>query len=149
MVAIRPVEADDAAAWLAMRRELWPESSEAEHRDEIDQFLAGRSLEPAAVLLAEDVDARPLGFAELSVRHYAEGCRTQRVAYLEGWFVRPGTRQRGVGRNLVAAAEAWGRDQGCIEFASDADPDNTASIAAHRALGFDDVGLVRCFRKNL
>jgi RimJ/RimL family protein N-acetyltransferase len=53
------------------------------------------------------------------------------------------------GRALVAAAEAWGRREGCSEFASDADPNNEASIAAHRALGFADVGLIRCFRKTL
>ena len=72
-----------------------------------------------------------------------------RVAYLEGWFVLPETRVRGVGRALVLAAEEWGRSQGCREFASDADPHNDVSRAAHCALGFADMGLVRCFRKDL
>jgi aminoglycoside 6'-N-acetyltransferase I len=71
------------------------------------------------------------------------------VAYLEGWFVLPEIRKRGVGRALVVAAEEWGRSQGCREFASDADPKNDVSKAAHAALGFVDVGLVRCFRKDL
>jgi hypothetical protein len=30
-----------------------------------------------------------------------------------------------------------------------AQPDNEVSAAAHRALGFVEVGLVRCFRKDL
>jgi aminoglycoside 6'-N-acetyltransferase I len=71
------------------------------------------------------------------------------VAYLEGWFVVPAARGRGVGRALIAAAEEWGRAQGCCEFASDAHPDNEVSAAAHRALGFVEAGLVRCFRKDL
>jgi aminoglycoside 6'-N-acetyltransferase I len=71
------------------------------------------------------------------------------VAYLEGWFVVPEARRRGVGRALIAAAEQWGRSEGCREFASDAEPDNEISAAAHSALGFSDVGLVRCFRKDL
>ena len=50
---------------------------------------------------------------------------------------------------LAKAAENWDRSRGCREFASDADPDNEASVAAHRALGFEDAGLVRCFRKDL
>ncbi len=58
-------------------------------------------------------------------------------------------RGRGVGRALVAAAEEWGRGQGCTEFASDAQEDDEASAAAHRAVGFSEVGLVRCFRKDL
>lgn len=99
-------------------------------------------------LLAESVEG-VLGFTEISIRPYAEGCRTNRVAYLEGWFVVPQARNAGVGRALVAGAEDWARSQGCTEFASDADPGNDASTAAHRALGFADVGLVRCFRKDL
>src|SRR6266571_3216545 len=91
----------------------------------------------------------PVGLAELSIRPYAEGCQGDRVAYLEGWFVVPGARGRGVGRALIAAAEDWGRAQGCREFASDAEPDNDVSAAAHHAVGFVKVGLVRCFRKEL
>jgi hypothetical protein len=41
------------------------------------------------------------------------------------------------------------RSAGCTEFASDAEADNEVSAAAHRALGFEDVGLIRCFRKDL
>ena len=74
---------------------------------------------------------------------------TDRVGYLEGWFVAPDARRRGTGRALVRAAEQWARLQGCAEFASDAEADNEESALAHRALGFDDVGLVRCFRKDL
>jgi len=78
-----------------------------------------------------------------------EGCRTRRVAYLEGWFVVPDARPQGVGRALISAAEESGRAQGCTEFASDTRPDNTTSAAAHRALGFSETGLVLCFRKDL
>ena len=54
-----------------------------------------------------------------------------------------------MGRALVAAAEEWGRKQGCAELASDAEADNETSAAGHRALGFTDAGLIRCFYKTL
>jgi aminoglycoside 6'-N-acetyltransferase I len=54
-----------------------------------------------------------------------------------------------VGRALIAAAERWGRQEGCTEFASDAEPDNEVSRRAHSAVGFEEVGLVRCFRKQI
>lgn len=149
MSTVRPVAARDAGAWLAMRCALWPDGSEREHRHEIDRFLEGQAAEPLAVLVAEDERGRLVGFAELSIRPCAEGCRTNRVAYLEGWFVAPAARRRGVGRALVEAAEGWGCDQGCREFASDAAVDNAASAAAHRAVGFADAGVVLCFRKDL
>jgi uncharacterized protein (TIGR02246 family) len=57
------------------------------------------------VLLAEDA-AGILGFAEVSIRPYAEGCSTDRVGYLEGWFVRPEARRRGVGRQRSSCRPA-------------------------------------------
>jgi len=149
MITVRPAKPSDAAAWLQLRHALWPEGSEAEHREEIDRFFAGDPREPLAVLLAENGAGCPIGLAELSIRSQAEGCGSDRVAYLEGWFVVPKARGRGVGRALIAAAEEWGRSRGCREFASDSQADNEGSAAAHRALGFAEVGLVRCFRKDL
>ncbi len=149
MITVRGAKLSDTAAWLQLRCALWPDSSESEHRQEIAQFFAGEAQEPLAVLLADDGAGCPIGFAELSVRPYAEGCDTGHVAYLEGWFVVPQARRQGVGRALIAAGEEWGRAQGCRQFASDMQPDNKVSAIAHRALGFRDVGLVRCFRKDL
>ncbi len=149
MSSVRSARPDDAQAWLRLRYALWPDGSETEHAAEIQQFFAGTSGEPAAVLLAEDAAGRVVGLAELSIRPCAEGCRTNRIAYLEGWYVVPEARRQGVGRALVAAAEQWARAQRCAEFASDTQPDNLTSAAAHLALGFSDAGQVRCFRKDL
>jgi aminoglycoside 6'-N-acetyltransferase I len=107
---------------------------------------------PEAVLVAlEPRSTAPtlLGFAEVSRRPYAEGCETSPVGFLEGWYVVPECRRQGIGRALVAAAEAWARALGCREFASDALVENTLSAAAHRALGFEEVVVIRCFRKGL
>lgn len=139
----------DAGTWLEMRAALWPDCDESEHRREIEQFFAGGANEPLAVLLARAGHGQPVGFVELSIRAFAEGCRTDRVAYVEGWYVVPGARGGGVGRVLMEAAEDWGRSRGCSELASDAEADDEISRQAHGALGFEDVGLVRCFRKAL
>jgi len=147
-VTVRPARPDDFAAWLRMRHALWPDES-GDHAREIEQFFAGRLREPLAVLFAVDDQDRPLGFAELNIRPYAEDCVTDRVAYLEGWFVEPAARRHGVGRALVAAAEDWGRAQGCTEFASDALLDNAVRAAAHLALGFEETVQIRCFKKRL
>jgi aminoglycoside 6'-N-acetyltransferase I len=149
MIRVRPVTRGDAAAWLEMREALWPEEDLVSHAAEIDQFLAGELRDPLAVLIAIDERNVPLGFAELSIRNYAEDCVTDRVGYLEGWYVVPESRRRGIGRALVAAAEDWARQQGCVEFGSDALIDNQVSTAAHRALGFVETAQIRCFKKDL
>jgi aminoglycoside 6'-N-acetyltransferase I len=151
-VRIRPATSADIDAWVAMRAALWPEGSPAEHREEARRFFAepreGPGTMPEAVLVA-DADGTPVGFAEVSRRLYAEGCSTSPVGFLEGWYVAPAHRRGGIGRALVAAAERWAEALGCREFASDALADNVASARAHRSLGFEEVEVIRCFRKPL
>jgi len=147
-IVVRPAQARDAATWLPMRCSLRP-GAEAEHVATVAAFFVGRAAEPQAVLLAESPQRGLVGFVELSVRSSAEGCRGPRVAYVEGLFVAPHVRRRGIGRTLIAAAERWALTQGCLELASHSAPDSRDGAETHRALGFEDVGLVRCFRKSL
>ena len=153
-IRIRHAQPADAAQWATLRAELWPEEA-AGHAEDIARFFdhprRRRGQDPEAVLvaLARGTRAPLLGFAELSRRVYAEGCETSPVGFLEGWYVVPERREEGIGRALVTAAEAWARARGCREFASDALAENEVSAAAHRALAFEEVGLIRCFRKAL
>jgi len=145
---IRHVKKADTADWLRMRTALWPGSA-GDHAKEVADFFAHGLPMLLAVLIAEDADGHAVGFAELSIRPYAEGCHSGRVAFLEGWYVDPGVRRRGVGGALVRAAEQWGREQGCTELGSDTELHNAASALAHRAVGFDEVERIVCFRKAL
>lgn len=151
--APRPLRPGDRAEWLRMRAALWPDADPEDLAEEVDAFLAAPEEARPATLQAVIVCPRPegglCGFVELSIRAYAEGCVTDRVGYLEAWYVDPDWRRRGVGRRLVAAAEAWARGQGCVEMASDAELDNTLSQRAHERLGFAEVGRTVHFRKPL
>lgn len=147
-VNIAPATAADAADWTAMRTALWPKGGETAHAADIAELLedAGETIN----LIARDAEGKALGFAEAALRRdYVNGCKTSPVAFLEGIFVMPEARGQGVARALVAAVEAWGREQGCTEFASDAAPDNFASLDMHRALGFEETQRVVFFRKVL
>lgn len=146
---VRPAAPEDAEAWLGLRAELWPGEPSAELADEVRAWLADRPRDDREVLLAQASGGAVVGFAELSVRPFAEGCRSDRVGYLEGWYVDPGHRGRGVGRALVEAALDWARRAGCTEFASDTEVDNRDSQAAHGALGFSEVGRLVLFRRAL
>jgi aminoglycoside 6'-N-acetyltransferase I len=153
-IRIRDVTPADAEQWRALRAALWPEEDALELAAEVGRFFreprGGPGPLPEAVLVAVDADgSRLLGFAELSRRAYAEGCASSPVGFLEAWYVVPARRREGVGRALVAAAEDWARARGCVEFASDALAENGVSAAAHRALEFEEVGLIRCFRKEI
>lgn len=58
-------------------------------------------------------------------------------------------RRTGLGRALVERAEAWAVDGGYRELASDTWVDNTASVADHRSLGFDETDRIVCFVKRV
>lgn len=149
MISIRTAGPQDLEDLGRLRCALWPEGTAAEHRPELEAFFRRSTGGSMEIYVAETEMGSLLGLAEVSVRPFAEGCRTRRVGYLEGWYVEPGARGLGIGRSLVEAAESWARDRGCREFASDAVVENEASASAHRALGFEDAGLIRCFRKDL
>ncbi len=144
----RVIQPADAAEWGRLRGLLWP-APPGEHEREVAAFFDGDSRDPAEVILAVAADGRAAGFAEVSIRGYAEGCATDRVAYLEGWFVEAAHRGRGIGAALVAAVENWAKAQGCVELASDTELHNDDSAGAHRALGFVEVERIICFRKDL
>lgn len=145
---IRPARENNRGAWELMREQLWP-SKPGEHASEIDRYFDGSLREPVQVLLAFNEREEAIGFIELSIRAHAEGCASDRVAFIEGWFVEPAERREGVGTAFIRAAECWARSQWCVELASDTELDNQASIAAHLAAGFADAGTIRCFKKSL
>jgi len=76
-------------------------------------------------------------------------CETSPVAFVEGIYVTPDARGRGVARALIAGVTQWAKDQGVTELASDALLDNEASHAMHKALGFCETERVVYFRKGL
>lgn len=145
-MSIRPAGPADAESWLCMRQELWPATPEAVHRREIANTLNSPEL---LIVVAETDTGALAGFLEASIRAFADGCETDHVGYIEGWYVDAPLRNQGVGARLVAAAEAWARGQGCIEMGSDCLLDNTVSLAAHRALGYQDVERLIHFVKRL
>jgi aminoglycoside 6'-N-acetyltransferase I len=145
---IRPVEQGDAAAWERMRTALWPDDS-GSHAGDIARFFSPQRNEPLEVLLACSGSGANLGFVELSIHPYAAGCTSNRVAFVEGWYVEPAHRRRGVGAALMRAAEEWGRANRCTELGSDTQLWNESSIAAHKALGFEEAERLVAFRKSL
>ena len=154
-ILIRHAEPADADQWRALRAALWPDEDPAVLAADVSRFFGPARRRPGTIPEAVLVAAvaghagQLVGFAELSRRPYAEGCETSPVGFLEGWYVAPARRRQGIGRALVQAAEAWARGRGCREFASDALAENSLSAAAHRALGFEEVEVIRCFRKDL
>jgi aminoglycoside 6'-N-acetyltransferase I len=129
-----------------MRRALWGEIPDEEQVREMDENLASVMDE---VFVAERTGGGLCGFLEAGLRSRADGCDSTPVGYIEGWYVDEDVRRCGVGRALVEAAEAWARSRGCRQMASDAVLGNEVSHQAHGALGYEDIGRIVQFKKDL
>jgi len=135
-----------------MRALLWPDTPIEELPSELTPVLqTGLSgALPAAILVSQNESGELTGFPDVGLRSHADGCDpSQPVGYIEGWFVYEAFRNRGIGKELMRAAEAWARGRGCREMASDTWIDNEASQRAHEALGFEAVDRCVNFRKPL
>ena len=125
---------------------LWPEHQAEALEQEFSLLMTENK---AAFFLAREGEL-PIGFAQCALRHdYVEGTSTSPVGYLEGIYVLEERRRKGVAAGLLSACEAWARQQGCREFASDCEIDNTQSLRFHLAAGFDEANRIICFTKKL
>ena len=135
-------------AWAALRHELWPDATQAEHALEAQDVL--QSPGQAAAFLALNTEGMAVAFAEAALRHdYVNGCTTSPVAFLEGIYVRQDYRKQGIARLLCRAVEDWALTLGCTELASDVEIHNGTSQSMHLAIGFEETERVVYYRKPL
>lgn len=131
-----------------MRLALWSDETFDDHRAEVAEALATDN--DLVAYVAETPDGGLAGFVEAALRHdYVNGCDTSPVAFVEGLYVAPEHRGGDIARRLCDAVADWGRGRGCTELASDAELDNVASHAFHKAIGFEETERVVYFRKAL
>jgi L-amino acid N-acyltransferase YncA len=85
-------------------------------------------------------DGTPLGWAALgrvSKRRVYAGVAEESV------YVAPSHSRRGIGRRLLAALISQSEERGYWTLQTGIFPENSASLALHRALGFEALGLRR------
>ena len=144
VMEIRPLNNADVDVWIDMRHRLWPHHE----RDELVGETADWAHGKLGVFIAETGDDL-VGFAEVTMHDSAPGCTTSPIGYLEGWWVEPDHRREGIGTALLHESEAWSREHGATEFASDAHADNKDSRVAHTAVGFVEKRAVVHFHKQI
>jgi phosphinothricin acetyltransferase len=99
-----------------------------------------RWLDTDLVVLVAERDRRVIGFAR--IRPYSDRCVFAGVGE-HGVYVAPGQRGRGTGRALLEAVAADAERRGLYKLTSRVFTTNVASLAAHRAAGFEVAGVLR------
>ncbi|WJH42372.1 GNAT family N-acetyltransferase [Aliirhizobium terrae] len=146
MQTVRRCEAADIAEWARLRHALWPDGSADGHAAEIAAALSDGSLRG---YLAVSGEGEAIGFAEISIRRYANGSTQSPVPFLEGIWIAVEYRRHGIGQMLIERISTDCAAEGFVELCSDAEIDNLASHHAHESWGFAETERVVYFRKPL
>lgn len=131
----------DFNEWLDLALQLWPDCSAAD----LTNILQSPREEG---FLVKDDEGSAIAFINLSLRYeYVPDAKQSPVAYIEGIYVKDEYRERGVGTAIIRYAQRWALERGCVELASDALIENTASYEFHTKVGFREVERVVFFIK--
>lgn len=143
---IRKANVSEASLVAKLAIQMWKDNTIEGLTEDLAEIIA--SPESAVFLLYDGEKA--IGFAQCQLRHdYVEGTDSSPVGYLEGIFVEEAYRNKGYAKELLKQCEAWAKDMGCTEFASDCELENTGSLAFHLKMGFEEANRVICFTKRL
>ena len=143
---IRKAESKDLPILAELACRLWPDNTVDEMCSEMGEIHA----KPDDAIFLAYAEKVPIGFAQCQLRHdYVEGTDSSPVGYLEGIYVTESYRHHGIAKRLLHACEAWAKEQGCTEFASDCELDNTQSLQFHLNVGFEEANRIICFTKKL
>jgi L-amino acid N-acyltransferase YncA len=141
MTAIRPAEPADAPAIAAIYNAGIAERQATFETSPREPAEIGAWFEPGLpFLVAEDGHGRVVGFARVSP--YSDRCVYEGVGE-HGVYVGQEARGQGVGRRLLEALAAESERRGLYKLTSRIFTTNQASLAAHRAAGFEEIGVQR------
>lgn len=135
---------ENAKMWAELCNELWPHNSVHEM---LEAFNSG---EYKNEYLCQ-IDGLYVAFLSLSVRSdYVEGKTDSKpVGYLEGIYVKPEYRKRGIAKALVEFAQKWVSEKGCSMLASDCELSNEDSRIFHNKIGFVEASINVHFKMEL
>lgn len=140
-VMIRQARTEDSAALVALLAQLFAIETDFA----IDPAVQARGLDllrgrPDAVILVAEAEGRVVGMC--TVQLTASTARGGLSAGIEDVVVDETVRGRGIGRALLAAAEAWARGRGAVRIALLADETNLPALDFYDRLGFTRTRLV-------
>jgi aminoglycoside 6'-N-acetyltransferase I len=133
---ITRVTAVNSSEWAKLCNELWPHNTAEEM---LQDFAAGEYQNEYLY----QKDDKFVAFISLSIRtDYVEGKEDSNpVGYVEGIYVQPVYRKKGIAKELIDFAKSWAAKQGCSMLASDCELDNHESRAFHGKVGFAEKGI--------
>jgi aminoglycoside 6'-N-acetyltransferase I len=143
---IADVTREQFPVWRRMRQELYPNLDPEMHDEEMEWLFEAKD---SAAYLAFSDDGEPIGLLEVSLRNVVDGCIGGPVGYVEGIYLEPSYRRKGLGAKLMEFATEWCRKRGCQDMATDAEIENVEAQEFYRQTGFTEVSRTVGFTRSL
>lgn len=127
-----------------LRHQLWPQNTQEAHFDDITTLFANPD---HSGFLA--YDSAPVGFIEMALKPYVNGCLYRPVGFIEGIYILPAYHGTGLEATLISLCEEWAQERGAKEIASDAYLENSKAHDDFVSWGFSATEKIVYFRKKL
>lgn len=131
---------------LRMRNRLYTDTDDVFHKEEMALIT---SSDIFTCFIAENDAGQAIGFIELSLRNIVDGVIGGPVGYIEGIYLDPEYRNKGVGQALISGAMDWFRNKGCQQVATDTEIDNHSAQAYFEKLGFQRKWTIVQYLKDI
>jgi GNAT superfamily N-acetyltransferase len=141
-VVIRPARGADRADLARLATQLGYPMSEEEAGARLSR-IAGH---PDHALLVAEQDGRVAGWLQVSRVRVFE---SEDGVEIGGLVVDEALRGRGIGARLLAEAERWARERGCVRMRVRSNVVRERAHAFYRSAGFSEVKTQRVFEKAL
>lgn len=140
---IIPVSKNNEIEWADLNVELWSDNT---RESILEEHLKGNREHEFLYY----IETQAVAFISLSLRYdYVEGTGSSPVGYVEGIYVKPDFRNKGIAKELIEFAKTWSIEKGCSELASDCILSNEDSRAFHNKVGFKEANVIVCFTMDL
>lgn len=137
---------DNLNELITMALELWADNIYEDLEAEVLDLMNGDK----DIFFISVTDDTISGFIHMSIRtDYVEGSDSSPVGFVEGIYVKPEFRNKGIARLLIRSGEDWAKSKGCTQVGSDIEYDNTVSYKFHKKIGFEEVNRIICFIKEI
>lgn len=138
---------EDFDALLELGQKLWKDSTKSELKVLFNSFFDS---DHQKTILARDYRGIPIGFVIFSIRtDYVEGAKQSPTGYLEGIYVEPAYRKKGIARTFLSLGEQWMVKMNCVQMGSDTWLTDTESRKFHKKLGFKEEDELVHFIKEI
>ena len=101
------------------------------------------------VLLAKS-DEEYIGFIHMSIRSgFVEGADTTPVGYIEGVYVKPDYRRKGVAKELYHAGLEWLKSEKCSQIGADIGINDNMCPDFYIGMGYKEANRIICYINNI